>query len=556
MVIRPPMSGQTILSGLLALGLAALFTAAIWLRVTSLKTAPIPMGDEAIYPVIAGRLLQGRSVSMWTPTGHLFSPILVAMQIPFVWAFEPSYTAMRLPVALCGILTVVLTFVLGSRVLDRTTAGIAAGLLAVLPIAIIFSRIEWEPGLIPLWSLVALYLAFRAKRLALLAVFLIGAFLVHPTTILLAPALFCVLAVQLLRDPERSWTERWRAVLLAGATGAAVVLPIALSHSRSGSARLMREVMHFGPCDWPKYLTLFKNLFMGHCMGGMGVISPWPGRLFWGVVGSLLVAGTWTLARQGRWERLALVGSVVLSAAGLHMLEGPEILLPGLARYGIFLLVPFVLALACLASSLVVAPATPGLALVRKLQFATFLVIGFGLLLCTKHNWFDVFTFHSRDRERFLTLPAETLDPNERMAKIILKDLGSWGAVDTEAGAAGRNKHLIVTEDFWRWRTIEFFTLWRKDIQVLGLDFEIPVNRERILRRGLETGAYVVSGGNPGIESLVLAWFPRESLRHWHVQAGRHPINAIYRLRRRGEPVMGRCFCNWPIAGSESGLRR
>jgi hypothetical protein len=546
--------GQTILTWLYALGLGAIFVVAIWLRLTSLKTAPVPTGDEAVYAVMAGRLVQGRSVSLWTASGHLLSPFLLAMQIPLVWAFEPSYTVLRLPIALCGILTVLLTYLLGARALDRPTALIASGLLAVLPIAIIFSRIEWEPGLIPLWSVVALYLAFRAKRLALLAVFVLGVFFVHPTTLLLAPILLCVLAAALFCDFARPWVERWRSVLVAGAAGAAVVLPIALSHRGSPQAQWTRKTYHFGPTDWGKYLTFFKNMFLGLCNGVQTATNPgqWQAWLFWGVVGSALVAGTWRLARQRRWQRLALVGSVVASVLGLHLVEGPEILSPELVRYGIFLLVPSALAFACLAQSLLVVPATPRLTLVRNFQVATFLVMEFALLLCTQHTWFDVFLFQSRGRERFLTLPGETLDPNQRVAKIILKDLDSWGAVPLEGGLGRRDKHLIVTEDWWRWRPIQFFTLWRKDVKVVSLESETAASREHIVRQGLQSGSYVVSVGNQEIDHIVLAAYPFKAIRHWHVQVGYHPVYSIYRVRRKGEPIADRCFCKWVALSEES----
>ncbi|HEV3120888.1 MAG TPA: glycosyltransferase family 39 protein, partial [Isosphaeraceae bacterium] len=539
--------GQKILTWLFALALGAIFGAAIWMRVTSLKTAPVPTGDEAVYAVMAGRLVQGRSVSLWTASGHLLSPFLLALQIPLVWAFEPSYTVLRLPIAACGILTVFLTYVFAARALDRPTALIASGLLAVLPIAIIFSRIEWEPGLIPLWSVLCLYLAMRARRLALLGMFVVGVYFVHPTTLLLAPILVCVLTAALLCDSARPWVLRWRSVLVSAAGAAAVVLPIALAHRGSPQANWTRTTYHFGPADWGKYFTLFKNMCLGLCGGVQTATTPprWQGWLFWGVVASVLVAGTWRLVRCKQWARLALVGSVVASALGLHLVEGPEILSPELVRYGIFLLVPSALAFACLVQSLLVVPATPRLVLVRNAQVAALLVMAVALLVCAHYTWFDVFLFQSRGRERFLTLPGGTIDPNQRVSKIILKDLDSWGGVPPEGALPGRDKHLIVTEDWWRWRPIQFFTLWRNDVKVVNLESEPPANRERIVLRALETGSYVVSVGNPVIDHIVLAAYPFRAIRHWHVQVGYHPVYSIYRLRRQGEPITDRCFCQW-----------
>jgi hypothetical protein len=288
-------------------------------------------------------------------------------------------------------------------------------------------------------------------------------------------------------------------------------------------------------------------MFLGLCGGVQTATIPprWQGWLFWAVVASVLLAGTWRLVRRGQWERLALVGSVVASALGLHLVEGPEILSPELVRYGIFLLVPSALAFACLVQSLLVVPATLRLELVRNAQIAALLVMGVALLVCAQCTWFDVFLFQSRGRERFLTLPGETIDPNQRVAKIILKDLGSWGGVPLEGANAGRDKHLIVTEDWWRWRPIQFFTLWRNDVKVVNLESETPANRERIVLRALKEGSYIVSVGNPEIDHIVLAAYPFRAIRHWHVQVGYHPVHSIYRLRRQGEPISDRCFCQW-----------
>ncbi len=192
----------------LTLGLAGLFGVALWARVSSIETAPLPDGDEAWYGVQVEHLLQGKPFAVRTGNGNPLNPFHAGLQIPLLWAFPPAFWMLRVPSMLAGILAVVLMYGLMARVLDRTTALIAAGLLAAMPVAVFFSRMGCDVSQTPLFNVLAFYYAFKGHRAGVLLSFLC-CWLAHPTNLFLLPMLAPIFLVRTLRrhpdDPARGW---------------------------------------------------------------------------------------------------------------------------------------------------------------------------------------------------------------------------------------------------------------------------------------------------------------------------------------------------------------
>ena len=193
--------------------------AGVWLRVTSLGTMHFPDADEAWYGAQALELARGGRVATRTTAGNLLDPYYVGMEALLLAFREPSVALLRYPAAACGLLAIGLLYRLAARSLDRTTAVLAAGLMASLPAAIIFSRIGYYSAVTPLFCIIALDSAFR-RRLPALVVAIVGGYLIHPTTLFFLPVPLAVLMTR--PDPTTDDVAIDRRGVLAAAVTAVV----------------------------------------------------------------------------------------------------------------------------------------------------------------------------------------------------------------------------------------------------------------------------------------------------------------------------------------------
>ncbi len=308
--------------------LVAFFALACWFRVTSLKTAPEPQADEDIYGALASQWVAGERISMVTPSGRYYNPIYLAATILLRKVCTPSYTMLRAPAAFFGILTLLLTYRLGRRVLDRPTALIASGVLAALPIAIIYSRIGWESSLTPLIGLLAIVCAYQGRVVGLSLAILYGYF-TQPTTILIAPIVLPLLARHALR-PDAEGKRAWRwGVVKVGAV-LSLFLGLALEGRRNADHPAivhLREHLELGHRDWPRFLTGLKELLLG-----MFYYHDMPDWLFYGPLAVLVVVGGVRLWRLRQWDRLILVGGMLVSLFAFGWAAGVGGVHQGLAR--------------------------------------------------------------------------------------------------------------------------------------------------------------------------------------------------------------------------------
>jgi 4-amino-4-deoxy-L-arabinose transferase-like glycosyltransferase len=512
---------------LAVLAVVALWAGGVWMRTTSLTTAPDPNADEAFYGVQAVKLLRGQAISAQTGSNKPINPFLLGLEVPLVALFGPTMDVLRGAAAFWGLLAVILMYALMARVLDRPTALVAATLLLVLPLAIVHSRIAAEPGHIPVWGVVTLASAFAGSPTGVLLGFL-GGLLAHPTTVMTAPVALLVLMVRLAQKHWGDPARRWRAPLIAAIGGAAVIGPVVLWNRNSAAAQWTYATYGFEHHDWGLFASRLQKAFLGFCNGVPSDTTTGLAVLFWGVVGSVLTLGGLVLARRRRWDRLALVAGVVLTGAGYHLALGPGGFHPALTRYGLFLVAPAVLAFACAATALLVEARTPRLARVRSAQVAGLLAAAFALLACYKIHHFDVFAGQwAAVHETARTFRTEAIDPKRHIARLIARDLRNNGNQSPTT--------VIVTEDWWHYRPIQLYYAWRDDVRVADLEHTDPACHAALIRRQLEAGGYAV--GDERTDALVRSLYPPGALRTWRVKLGAHPASFVHRLKRPGEAI-------------------
>jgi 4-amino-4-deoxy-L-arabinose transferase-like glycosyltransferase len=122
----------------LGIAVAGLFAAGIGMRVSSLEGLPDLDGDEAWYGVQAERFLQGEPYTFWTPHHNPINPFHTGLVGLLLLVSEPELWILRFPCLLTGVLAIPLAYRLFRSVLDESTAGIAAGLMAVLPVSVVY----------------------------------------------------------------------------------------------------------------------------------------------------------------------------------------------------------------------------------------------------------------------------------------------------------------------------------------------------------------------------------------------------------------------------------
>ena len=347
--------------------LASLFAVALWFRVTSLESMPFPDGDEAWYAVQVAHLLKGRPFEAFTPTGNPLNPFFAGMHVPTLLTMKPALWLLRVPAVVCGVLAVVLTYVLGRKIFDRTTALIASALLAMLPIAIIYSRIGFDPCQTPLISLLAIYFAFRANLLGLILSF-VASHIIHPTNVFLLPVVLAVFLVQEFKKTPGDRKKQLRMALMTLTVTVVLVVAVGLiTLCRNGPA--LEWLYQPGPKpilgkhDVLRFVTNCRKLFEAVSGEAPPATTRWNDAIFWVPFLVIVGLGTWQFVREKQWERVALVFGLFASAAGFFVVAGSDILCPlgiTIFRYGMFLVTPTVLVFACSARSLLVEPTTAG----------------------------------------------------------------------------------------------------------------------------------------------------------------------------------------------------
>jgi hypothetical protein len=532
-----------------AVGLAAgaiLLFAAAWLRVTSLETLREPNGDEAWYGVQAGRLLLGEPFAWRTPNGNPLNPLHLAPQVALQAIYGPRLWILRWPSVVGGLALIGLTYALGRRWLDRPTALIAAGLAAVLPTTVHHARMGNDCAQLPLYATLVLgaaglgrwWLAAGAFALVLLA---------HSTGVFLLPVVAALVAARAMGAGRPiGWRRAWAPLgSMAGMAGA-----MAWYAAHRPVVANLYKYKGFGEHDGGSYLRGLARVFLGtagEAAAGAQVAA------FWSAAAALVGVGAWRLARQGAWERLALVAGTAASAAALFAVTGSGGLNEAI-RYGLFLVAPATLSAACLARACLIEPTGAARAIGRGVQVAGLIAAGFACLLVYKANFLDSVGSVAAPAgagpvgtalalrpapgfDAIGTLGADIPNPDRVVLRTIAEDRRRRGA---SAGGAIR----VVAGSWWTDWPLRYLCLRRPGVAFLAYEAMRDAGEPADARVAelLRGGAYAVGLAGSDFERGIAAAFAPGELRRWTVPKhdGRGTV-VIYRLAddagRRGLAV-------------------
>lgn len=123
------------------------------------------LGDEGRDSLVALGILQGHFTLLGprASAGNFFTgPIYYYMMAPFLWLFHLNPVGPAVMVAIFGIATVYLIYYIGNEFFDKITGLSAAALYAISPLVITYSHSSWNPNTVPFFSLLTLYILYKA----------------------------------------------------------------------------------------------------------------------------------------------------------------------------------------------------------------------------------------------------------------------------------------------------------------------------------------------------------------------------------------------------------
>lgn len=169
------------------------------------------LGDEGRDVIIVRRLLvEGHPplIGPGTSVGQVYlGPLYYYMMAPALWLANFSPVGPAVEIAILGVITVGFVWWVGRKWFGSLAGIIAAALYAVSPTVIIYSRSSWNPNIMPLFAILAIYSLWKIwneKKFGWLAILGVSyAFVLqsHYLGLFLAPTilLFWILTIRNLK---------------------------------------------------------------------------------------------------------------------------------------------------------------------------------------------------------------------------------------------------------------------------------------------------------------------------------------------------------------------
>lgn len=123
------------------------------------------LGDEGRDMLVVKRMIVDHKFTLLGPTasvgGFFMGPIYYYFMTPFLWAWQLDPVGPAIMVALFGIATIYLVYLCGKQFFGIREGLMAAGLYAISPQIINYSRSSWNPNIVPFFALGIIYLLWK-----------------------------------------------------------------------------------------------------------------------------------------------------------------------------------------------------------------------------------------------------------------------------------------------------------------------------------------------------------------------------------------------------------
>jgi 4-amino-4-deoxy-L-arabinose transferase-like glycosyltransferase len=138
---------------------------AAFMRLYKIQDYMTFLGDEGRDVLVVYNILHGH-LTLLGPTssvgGFFLGPIYYYFMAPFLWLFNYNPVGPAVMVALFGIATVWLIYIVGKDFFNAKVGLVAALIYAISPLVIVYSRSSWNPNPMPFFSLLTLYCIYKA----------------------------------------------------------------------------------------------------------------------------------------------------------------------------------------------------------------------------------------------------------------------------------------------------------------------------------------------------------------------------------------------------------
>lgn len=145
----------------------AILLLAAFLRLNRIADYMTFLGDEGRDVLIVKEILEGNFTLLGprSSAGDFYTgPIYYYMMAPFLWLFQLDPVGPAVMIALLGIATVFLIYLVGKKLFSEPVGIIAAATYAVSPLVINYSHSSWNPNPMPFITLLMLYLLYLAVQ--------------------------------------------------------------------------------------------------------------------------------------------------------------------------------------------------------------------------------------------------------------------------------------------------------------------------------------------------------------------------------------------------------
>ncbi len=321
--------------------LVVILLIAAFFRLYRLEAAPPGLQhDEVFHGHDASVVLQG-APRIYFESNAGNEPLFVYLMAGTIALFGTNYLGIRLAAVLCGLATIVFTYLLARKAFGYRVALLTSAGLAVSFWPVFMSRVGLRAASLPPMAAAAAYFFWAGLRqptverrywiyFALAGVFLGGTLYTYPASRMI-PLIFLLFVVYLALFDRPLLQERWKGIPLAFALAALVVVPMGVylwTHPQA-DVRLQQlsqplgllaqgdpsQVIRF-TLDTLKMFTFRGDPVWRYNLAGRPVFEPISGALFY--LGLALALLRWRQPRYAfllLWLPLALAPSMITDSA-------------------------------------------------------------------------------------------------------------------------------------------------------------------------------------------------------------------------------------------------